>query len=206
MALADKLKPFASILQLDIMDGVFAAGISWPLMPDDFEGLALPHAEEIFWEVHLMAKEPLELGLNFIRAKARRIIGHVEALGDENAARDICDSWHGAGAEVGLSLLLETPISAIENLVHDVDEVQVMSIAAIGAQGRPFDVRAVARVRELRNRFPHIRIAVDGGVNAVHARELVEAGADRLCVGAAIMRAPDPKAAYDEIVRAAGHV
>lgn len=200
-ALADSVRPFAQTVQIDIMDGVFAQGLSWPLRIEDFDGLRLPYADEIFWEVHLMVKEPRALGELFIHAGAKRVIAHIEAFENADAARTVFDVWHGLGAQVGASLLLQTPISAMEEIAHDVEVVLVMGIEEIGAQGHPFEPRTVARVRELRNHFPHTTIAVDGGVNMQNAPELASAGANRLCVGSAIMNTSDPRAAYDAMVQ-----
>ena len=204
--LADVVRPFAQTVQLDIMDGVFVQGTSWPLAKGDFEGLRLPYAEEIFWEVHLMVKDPSALGGMFIQAGARRVIAHIEAFTDIDAAREAFGSWQKGGVQAGVSLLLDTPISALEELIHDVEVVQVMGIQEIGAQGRPFDLRAMVRVRELRNRFPQAIISVDGGVNVQNASQLAMSGANRLCVGSAILKANDPRAAYEGIVRAVANV
>jgi thiamine monophosphate synthase len=78
-----------------------------------------------------------------------------------------------------------------------------MSVATIGAQGAPFDSRAIGRIRDLHERLPDLPLAVDGGVSVVNIDSLVEAGATGFSVGSAIMRAPDPAAAYTEIRAAA---
>ncbi len=204
---AQSVVPFAQSVQLDVVDGLFNSNLTWPyenagVIAEGFDELALPSLAELFWEVHLMTQKPQALGEKFIAMGAKRIIGHIEALGNADIAREVFDAWHAAGAQVGISLLLDTPISAIEELIHDVEVVQVMSIAQIGVQGYTFDARAVVRITELRNRYPRIVIAVDGGVNAANAPELVAAGANRLCVGSAILKAEDPHAAYNEILRA----
>ena len=105
------------------------------------------------------------------------------------------------GAQAGISLVLDTPLTSIQSLVasHEVDMVQVMSIARIGVQGSRFDDRAYERIRALRAQFPELPIAVDGGVAQDNAALLVAAGATHLGVGSAIVKSPDPAAAYEEI-------
>ncbi len=204
-----RIEAFAKTVQLDIVDGVFDQHVTWPYVsPGAYEGLAgfrLPHLEKLFWEVDLMGKEPREIGLAFVQAGASRIIAHVEAFKDADEAREAFEEWQKAGAQAGVSLLLDTPVSAIEDLFYDVQMVQVMGIATIGAQGLPFDERAIARVRELREHYPEATIAVDGGVTVEHAVQLMHAGANRLVVGSAIMKAPDARAAYEEISEAVIH-
>ncbi len=202
--LADLLHPFAQSIQLDVADGLLTPETTWPFIaPGQAEHLGelpLPFASDLVWEAHLMTKQPQALGEQLIDAGVKRVIAHIESCGSVEKARAIFESWHTRGAEVGISLLLDTPISAIEDLIHDVEFVQVMSIAEIGAQGHPFDPRTMVRVRELRNRYPHIVITVDGGVNIHNAPDLVAAGANRLCVGSAIVRAEDPLTAYEELM------
>jgi len=76
------------------------------------------------------------------------------------------------------------------------DVVQVMSIATLGKQGAPYDVRAIARIKELHTKYPELVISVDGGVSEKNIADLARAGARRFGVGSAITKAPDPKAAY----------
>ena len=204
-SVSKKLQPFATALQLDVVDGVFDDDIAWPYiapnMLDDISNVRLPHADELFWEADLMVKNPRTLGEQLIGIGVRRIIAHIEAFTDDDAAREAFEVWGHAGARVGVSIRLETPIAAVEGVFYDVEMIQVMGIAEIGAQGHAFDERALVRVRELRNRFPQAIISVDGGVNATNATALVVAGANRLVVGSAILKANDPRAAYEEMVK-----
>lgn len=206
-ALTERIEMFAESVQFDIVDGVFDDDISWPFtapgIMEDISTFRLPYLEKILWEADLMVKEPRAIGHALIRAGASRIIAHIEAFQDVAEARSTFEDWQKAGAQAGVSLLLDTPISAIEELFYDVQVIQIMGIANIGAQGLPFDSRAVSRVHELRNRFPQAVIDVDGGINLSHVKELIVAGANRLIVGSAIMKAHDPEAAYKEIVSAA---
>ena len=210
VASAEKVHTFARIVQLDVVDGVFSGGLSWPYVTpgnaEDFSDFRLPYSDVIFYEADLMVKEPLQIGLSLIHSGARRIIAHAEVFEDDNAARDTLDAWRSAGAEVGISILIDTPVSAIEGIVRDVSMVQVMGIASVGAQGHPFDPRAIARVQELRAHFPEVTIAVDGGIGLTHGHELARAGAQRLVIGSAIIKNDDPQAAYVQAVNSVEHI
>src|SRR3989344_163778 len=203
---------FSEWVQLDISDGAFTSIRSWPYGEgqwDELESMAagaleLPSAPPLRYETHLMVEEPRELGLRLAEAGIARIIGHVEAFGDDKEILSALDSWRsarpafgGAGAtEVGLALLLDAPLPALEPMLGACDVVQVMSIATLGAQGAPYDARAVARIKELHTKYPDLVIEVDGGVSEKNIAELAGAGVTRFGVGSAITKAPDPKAAY----------
>ena len=109
--------------------------------------------------------------------------------------------WKGAGAsEVGLTLLMDTPLDVVGPIAIECDVVQLMSIAKLGHQGMPFEPGVVKRIKDLHARYPDLIIEVDGGVSKANIVDLVHAGATRFGVGSAISKAPDPKAAYGELL------
>lgn len=192
---------FAQQMQLDVSDGIFSPVTSWPYFDGqkaELEKMAahnqkLPHSEQIAYEVHLMVQEPARVGELLARAGCSRLLLHVEALPNASQIPDILAEWKAAGAsEVGVSLLIETPLESIDSFVRHCDVVQLMSIAKIGAQGQPFDERALTRVEELHAKYPELMVAVDGGVGESNIEDLVRAGANRLCVGSAISKSDNP--------------
>jgi len=196
------LGAFAPALHIDVADGVFAPTQTW--LP---AGETLPEHNRIFHEAHLMVSEPHEVGLTFARAGAKRVVGHVEAFKSAEAVFSTFDAWRAAGAsEVGLALLLDTPLATVEPYLARCDSITLMTIATIGRQGIPFDPRAVARVRELHEKHPELAIAVDGGVSESNIAELARAGASRFSVGSALAKADDPRAVYDRLLERANAI
>ena len=199
---------FSDWVQLDVSDGLFTPERSWPYGEGqwaELEALAdepskLPSVADLKYEAHLMVEEPRELGLRLAEAGVNRIVGHVEAFADEKEIHAALSAWRGAGAaEVGLAILLDTPLPVLLPLIPACNVVQVMSIATLGRQGAPFDTRSITRVEEIHALYPDLVIAVDGGVAASNIADLVRAGARRFGVGSAITKAPDPKAAYEKL-------
>jgi ribulose-phosphate 3-epimerase len=88
--------------------------------------------------------------------------------------------------EVGVALNIDTPNEQIYPLIPVVDFVQFMGIAKIGFQGEPFDERVLAKIADLRGKYPNATISIDGGVNKENAVALVKAGVNRLVVGSAL--------------------
>lgn len=203
---------FAPWVQLDIDDGVFAPAISWPYQNGQWDELermavsaqALPCSNFLKYETHLMVEDPFHIGELLARVGCARLIPHIETFENEQSAKDSFSAWKSAGAaEIGLAILIDTPLSALHALIPLCDAVQVMSIAKLGAQGASFDARAFDRIKELHAKYPDLTIAVDGGVSESNIGELVRAGARRFGVGSAISRSADPAAAYSRI-KAAG--
>lgn len=199
---------FAPEIQLDAADGAFAPVTSWPYLEDQWgelermaeTGTKLPHAEAIVYEAHLMVIEPGPIGLLLARVGCSRILPHVETLKGRESAQRMIAEWKAAGAkEVGISMLLDTALTELEPYVDMCDVVQLMSIAKVGAQGQPFDESIYSRIEELRAMYPDLMVAVDGGVAEGNVEALTRAGANRLCVGSAISKAPDPASAYAAI-------
>ncbi len=198
---------FALELQLDIADGVFAPVTSWPYIGTQYKeyetavagGAKLPHVDAIAYEAHLMVADPRSIGTLLAKAGCKRIVAHIETL-DAESAQEVFAAWKAAGAkEIGVALLIDTPLTDIAPYVAHIDVVQLMSIAKIGAQGQPFDERILSRVEELHAMYPEMMVSVDGGVAEANVEDLTRAGANRLCVGSAISRSAEPAATYAAI-------
>ena len=150
-----------------------------------------------------MVSEPEEVGNLLVRAGVSTIIAHLEAFSDAESFLRIGRGWRESGAsEVGVALLLDTPLSKLEEIIDSVEVVQLMSIARLGAHGEPFDMRVVDRVKEVRTKNPDIAIAVDGGVTLQNIGALFNAGASRFAVGSALFNAESQEDAYRELKKA----
>jgi len=187
-------KAFAHVVHIDAADGIFAPNTTW--MPG--EGELFAAREGFIYEAHLMLADPLSVGLMFIEAGATRVLGHIEAMPDK--AGNVLQAWRNAGAsEVGLGILMGTPLEALDPYISQVDVVQMMTISKIGVQGLPFDDRAPARVAELHARYPDLAISVDGSVNEKTIQSLAQAGARRFCAGSVLSKSSDPASMYKKL-------
>jgi len=188
-----KRYPFAKARHVDFADGIFAPNTTW--LP---EVNGIYKIDGITLEAHLMVKEPKAAGESLASGGFERLIGHVEAISDigETFAR-----WKAAGArEVGLGMLYQTAIEAIDRYVAQCDAVQMMSIASIGVQGIPYESEAPRRIAALHERYPELLIADDGGVGERNIEALAQAGVRRFCVGSALSKAMDPETMYKRLL------
>lgn len=202
---SEAFSKFAPQVQLDIDDGIFAPELSWPYQPGQFAefekmaaaGERLPFADSLKYEIHLMVKEPLHIGELLIKMGASRLIAHIESFENTESAKSAFALWRSVGvSEIGLALLLDTPLSRLEPLISEIDEVQLMSIATLGKQGAPFEERVLERVQALHAKYPSLTIAIDGGVSERNIASLVRSGASRFGVGSSITKAENPTQMY----------
>ena len=97
------------------------------------------------------------------------------------------------GKKVGVSLNPATPVCMVEDLLGDLDLVLVMTVNP-GWGGQKLIESQLNKVSELRrllgdNSKTHIQ--VDGGVTAQNAAQCIDAGADVLVAGSAILNSSD---------------
>ena len=156
---------------------------------------ALRPVTDAVLDVHMMVEHPETQVESMAKAGADIINFHVEAAKHPHR---IIQQIHALGCKAGITLNPGTPVSAIEELVADVDLVLVMSVNP-GYGGQKFIPSAISKVRRIKEMIKatgsKAEIEVDGGVNVNNCKELIEAGADVLVAGSAVYNADDFAAA-----------
>ena len=150
-------------------------------IPEEVKLIHIDVLEEDVWtkcdkdfEVHLMVQEPEKIMGKWIERGAKSLILHT--LGGSTA------KWREE-VRIGLAVEMQVPLKEIFPLIPQVDFVQLMSIAQIGAQGYPFDERIFDRIKEVQNKFPDMPLSVDGGINVTNYQILQDLGVEKLIVG-----------------------
>ena len=176
----EKVVGLVDWVQIDIADGIFAGPETWSRPLDLWEPLNLPKIE-----LHLMVQNPHSYLRDWLPASIDRIMLHEESEGD---LKENLKKIKEAGLMAGLALKLETPIEKVEPFIKEVDVIQFMSIAQIGAYGELFDEKVLPKIKALRGRYPSVTISVDGGVTLETGKKAIEAGASQLVVGSGIFK------------------
>ena len=190
----------ADALHLDVMDGNFVPNITlgpWIVQ-------ALSRATALPLDVHLMVDAPERYLETFAKAGASGMTVHAEAT---THLHRTLQAIRSLGKTAGVALNPATPVSAIEDVVDDLDVVLVMSVNP-GFSWQTFIPRSDAKIAAVRAlldaRGSRARLQVDGGVDAGNIARLVAAGADTFVSGASVFGTPDPAAAVRALRSAAG--
>lgn len=182
----------ADWLQVDVMDGHFVPNLSFgaPVLKALHSPLPL--------DIHLMVDNPEDRIEEFLALGVKNITFHAEAVEETDSRRALIQAIHDGDATAGIALRPGTPVSAIDDVVGDVDLVLVMSVEP-GFSGQEFDPSVLEKVIDLRRRFPDLMIQMDGGINPQTAVACREAGANNLVAGNAIFLAPDRAEAISQL-------
>jgi ribulose-phosphate 3-epimerase len=174
------------LIHVDIMDGHFVPNLTiGPLVVQAIRPIA--EAANILLDVHLMIEQPERLIPEFAKAGAGMLIVHVETC--PHLHRTI-QHIHELGVKAGVTLNPATPLSTLEEVLGEVDQVLIMSVnPGFGGQSYiPFSTDRIRRVRRMldyRGRLD-VPVEVDGGVKPDNAAEIAAAGAEILVVGSAV--------------------
>jgi len=184
---AEVARAGADYIHVDVMDGHFVPNITIgaPVVAAIRSVTSLP------LDVHLMVEHPERYISEFVHAGADIITVHVEASPHLQSTIQLIKEL---GARAGVSLNPPTPIGAVEEFLHHVDLILVMSVNP-GFGGQPFIPATLVRIAKMRQildaRGLSAELEVDGGINADNAPDIVKAGANVLVAGNSVFRAED---------------
>jgi ribulose-phosphate 3-epimerase len=184
--LGDEIKSLeqagADLIHIDVMDGHFVPNITMgpPIIKMVRKCTKLP------FDVHLMIS-PVEKYIKaFSDAGSDIITIHPEATDNLKIAVGTIKSL---GKKAGVSLNPKTPISALMDVINDIDLILIMSVNP-GFAGQSFMGEVLPKVTELRkiinDKKLKIDIEIDGGINFETAPLAVKAGANILVSGTTI--------------------
>jgi ribulose-phosphate 3-epimerase len=172
----------ADYLHLDVMDGHFVPPITF----GSLVVAAVRRLTSLPLEVHLMVERPERHLEAFAEAGATILSVQVEVCPHLHR---VLQQVRDLGCRAGVCLNPATPLSAVEEVLDEVDQVMVMGVNP-GWGGQTFIPGTLGKVRRLRAMLDERALAadveVDGGVNVETAPRCVEAGARVLVAGSAV--------------------
>ncbi len=180
---------------LDVMDGRFVPNISFGPMIIEF----FRKATTKVCDVHLMIEEPGNYAEQFKNAGADHLIVHIEAC--PHLHRNL-EQIRSLGMKTGVAINPHTPVSLLNDILHDTDIVCMMSVNP-GFGGQEFIPYTLEKIKQLRKMIDErglkTLIEIDGGVTVENAASIVAAGADVLVAGNTIFKSADPKATIKKL-------
>jgi transketolase len=184
----EKVKQNVTCVHIDIMDNIFV-----PNKTIGLESLTnLP--PEILYEFHWMVKDP-ENYISKIPGKHLHLV-HVETISDWNEIKKALTD----GAELGLAINPPTPVEKLYPYIYDKAVTQVLFMTVNpGFSGQKYIADVESKIHVLREKFPNLKIEVDGGINPDTSQRASEAGANILAASSAIFMAKNIPEAVQNI-------
>lgn len=174
----------ARYLHIDVMDGLFVPSISFgmPVIA------SLRKRTDIFFDVHIMIREPERYAAEFVACGADMVTFHLEAT---EHVRETVDAIRQAGAKVGISIKPGTPAEAVLPWLDRVDMVLVMTVEP-GFGGQKYIDACTDKIRRVRRAITErglsVDVEIDGGVTVENIRTPLEAGANVIVAGSAVFK------------------
>ena len=135
-----------------------------------------------------MIDEPVRFIKEFVDAGADMITVHAEACKHLHRTVQVIKSY---GIKAGVVLNPATPLSAVEEILPEVDMVLLMSVNP-GFGGQKYIETTTDKVHRLRRMISErkltVDIEVDGGVTLDNVEMLIEAGANIFVAGSAVYK------------------
>ncbi len=178
----------ADWIHLDIMDGVFVPNISFGFPVIN----SLQYITNKPLDVHLMIVQPEKFVSEVARAGAYVMNVHYEACVHLHR---VIDEIKKAGMKAAVTLNPHTPIALLEDILHELDMVLLMSVNP-GFGGQRFIDHSIKKVTALKEMIVKNNLStlieVDGGINLETGKRLVNAGADVLVAGNFVFSSENP--------------
>lgn len=179
----------ADYIHLDVMDGHFVPNITFgSAFVKGIRGVtSLP------LDVHLMIDNPSDYIEDFADCGADIITVHAECRSAVHLDR-LLAQIKSSGKKAGIALNPATNPDVLEYVYEYVDLILVMSVNP-GFGGQKFISSALRKIEHIATRFEQLGIKaeleVDGGINKDTARSVINAGANVLVAGNAIIGSGD---------------
>ncbi len=178
----------ADWFHVDVMDGVFVPNISlgFPVIK-----AIKKHAKKPL-DVHLMIVQPEKYISQFKEAGADILTVHLEAC--THLHRTI-QEIKSLGMQAGVAINPHSPVAGLNEIISEIEVVCVMSVNP-GFGGQKFIRNTFTKISELKTlilqKQSSAKIEIDGGVDLLNYKQLIQQGADILVAGNTVFTSPSP--------------
>jgi ribulose-phosphate 3-epimerase len=180
----------ADWIHVDVMDGQFVPNLTFGAKVIE----TARRTTDLPLDVHMMVVEPETYFDDFAAAGATGMTIHAEAA--PHLHRQLT-RIRELGCRAGVALNPATPLSAVAEVLPEIDTLLIMSVNP-GFGGQRFIEYSVDKIRRARLMLDEARsnaaLEVDGGINRQTIAEVWNAGADTFVAGNAVFSAKDPRA------------
>jgi ribulose-phosphate 3-epimerase len=178
----------ADWIHVDVMDGMFVPNISFGMPVIQ----AVNKIANKPLDVHLMIEKPERYLEVYKNLGAHFLTVHYEACPHLHRTLQAIKTL---GMKAGVSLNPHTPINVLEEIIHDIDMVLIMTVNP-GFGGQKFIEHSYTKISKLKALIvktnSNTLIEVDGGVTLDNHKKLVQAGVDVLVAGNTVFASANP--------------
>ncbi|WP_423189558.1 ribulose-phosphate 3-epimerase [Alkalibacterium sp. f15] len=179
----------ADWIHVDSMDGHFVPNLTFGSI---VVKAIRPHTH-LPIDCHLMVENPDYYIQEFAEAGADYISVHLESTPHVHRALQLIRSFD---VKAGIVLNPATPVSLLEDIIHMVDMVLVMTVNP-GYGGQSFIPETLNKIKMLdkwkKEKGFDFLIEVDGGINPTTIKACAEAGAEVCVAGSYVFDSSNPK-------------
>ena len=179
-------------LHIDVMDGEFVENDTHDIMLEYCE--YLDNITKIPLDIHLMVKDVKNFVDSYLIFNPNIITFHYEACKNKEEVMNLINYIKEKGRRVGISVKPETDVKEILEFLPYVHVVLVMTVEP-GKGGQELISSTIEKIKELNSyREEHkldYEIEADGGIKVENSDKIVDAGADILVAGTAIINSKD---------------
>jgi ribulose-phosphate 3-epimerase len=190
----------ARVIHVDVMDGHFVPPITFGPLAVEAIADTVKAAGGVI-DVHMMIERPERHVADFAKAGADGITIHVEATPHIHYT---LAAIREAGARAGAVICPATPVESLREVAPDALDLALCMSVNPGWGNQKLIPASYDKLRRMRALLPDgVPLEVDGGIHRDTVAPCVRGGANLLVAGSAVFGAPDPGAAFAELMRAA---
>jgi ribulose-phosphate 3-epimerase len=185
----------ADYIHIDVMDGSFVPNIT--IGNEVIKSIR--SFTKIPFDTHLMINNPDNHIKAFADAGSDIITIHAEASTHLDRSIDLIKSY---GKKAGVSIVPSTNENILDYILEKIDLVLVMTVNP-GFGGQKFLTSQLKKIENIRKKIENINknieLEVDGGVNNINAKSIINAGANVLVSGSYIFSNDSYKLAIESL-------
>ena len=191
------LAPHCTGFHVDVMDGEFVKNKMGSV---ELTNEIARMTRKQLW-IHLMVKDPLPVIEKLKLHRGDIVTFHFSAHFDYQT---IIEALESKNLRPSMGLNPKTPISSLNNAIHSIDHVTIMSVEP-GKSGQQFIPHTLTKLNKLNAfRAAHecvLTIAVDGGINTKNITKLDGLGVNQVAVTSGIFNSDNPVAALKDLTK-----
>ena len=186
----------ASVLHIDVMDGMFVPNISFG---QGIQKQIRSSFKNMIFDTHLMIIDPIKYIKDFVDAGSDYITFHIEAKSDINQTIDLIHSYN---KKAGISIKPNTNWEDLKPYLNKIDLILVMSVEP-GFGGQSFMPNSIEKIKCLydykKEHNLNYLISVDGGINNETYKFVKDAGCDLAVMGSYLFKQENPNLIIETI-------